>query len=281
MATKKRKSTKGKDHNWKKIIKKIKPVKKTSGGLKAVLYGKAGSGKTTLACTFPGPALILDVKEKGTDSVLDVKGLKVIQVDEWDEVQDVYWMLKKSDHPFKTVIWDTVSQVQDLYIIELLQESNRDVDNPGGWGTMTKKMWGEVSNKLKAEIVNWRDLDMNVVFIAHDRVFVPGGDDEERDESEEILPSVGPRVMPSVADVLNAAVGVIGNCFVRQHIKPRRKLKSGKIIKEKRRIEYCLRIGPNAIYATKMRKPRKIMLPDILVDPTYKSIVDLSEGKEE
>ena len=32
------------------------------------LYGRPGTGKTTIACTAPKPMLLVDIKDKGTDS---------------------------------------------------------------------------------------------------------------------------------------------------------------------------------------------------------------------
>ena len=65
-----------------------------------VFYGRAGSGKTTLAGSFPGPILVLDCKDDGDDSVSDVTGLKVMDI---TETQD---LVRKPD-------WSTwVSELQ-------------------------------------------------------------------------------------------------------------------------------------------------------------------------
>jgi hypothetical protein len=236
--------------------------------IKVVLYGKAGTGKTTLASTFPKPILLIDIGEKGTDSVRDVEDLKVIRVTNWEKIGMLYWYLKKEDHGFKTFVWDTVSQAQDLAIRKHMADHNKTGD-AGGWGVMSRKDWGSVSSMLKDEIRNWKDLpDMAAVFIAHDRIF---NMDEDEDE-DQIDPSVGPRLMPSVATVLNASVGLIGNTFIRENIRKARKLKSGKKLPERRKVEYCLRIGPHAYYTTKVRKPKDREVEPILVNPTYDDI---------
>lgn len=82
--------------------------------------------------------------------------------------------------------------------------------------------------------------------------------------------------MPSVVSTLNAAVGIIGNTFVRETI---REFKVGKRKIKKRKVEYCLRIGPHSMYITKIRKPKSIEVPPYLVDPDYDDIIDVMKGE--
>jgi hypothetical protein len=41
-----------------------------------------------------------------------------------------------------------------------------------------------------------------------------------------------------------------------------------------------MRIGPNPVYTTKVRKPKAITLPDTIENPTYKDVIDIIEGRE-
>ena len=257
------------------IAKKIKPVGKIQKPMRVALYGRAGSGKTTLACSFPKP-LLLDVNgEEGTDSVSDVKGLQVLPVQTWEDFEQLYWFLENGDHDFETVIVDTVTNLQELAIREVAS-ANKKKDADGGWGTMSKQMWGEVSSMLKTWITNFRNLpDLNVVFLAQERLF-NAGDESENDDGQ-IAPEVGPRMMPSVGSTLNAAVDLVGHCFIREEHK-RVKDKNGKV-KEVRNTQYCLRIGPHAYYTTKIRKPRDAEVPSFLIDATYDDLVELKNGE--
>lgn len=258
-----------------KLKNRIKPAGDYDPEMKLVLYGKAGTGKTTLAASFPKP-LLIDISERGSDSVRDIKGLDVIRVRDWQELEMTYWYLKKNDPEYETVIVDTVSYAQELVMRHVLEEKGVSVDSGelGKWGSMTKRDWGTIASTLKTFLTNLRDLDMNVVFIAHDRIFNAG---EEDDEADGITPSVGPRLMPSVASALNAAVSVIGNTFIRERFKL---VGEGKKQKEKRIVEYCLRLGPHSYYITKIRKPKSIEAPNVLVDPSYDDIRELMLGKE-
>lgn len=261
-----------KDPDYRAIIKDIIPVGDLDLEMKLVFYGKAGTGKTTLLSTFPKPILILDISEKGTDSIRDVKGVDVIRVRTWDQLDKAYWYLKQEGHKkYKTVGLDTVSGAQELAIKKVLEEKGLEPEEGklGGWGTMAKRDWGAVSSDLKSLIFNLRELPMNVVYIAHDRV---SKEEEDEDDNSAIAPSVGPRLMPSVASVLNAAVGVIGNTFIFEEV---RKIKLGKTTKTKHITGYGLRIGPHAYYTTKVRKPKSIIVPAVMKDPSYDKIKEL------
>lgn len=250
------------------VTDRIKPVTSLGLVLAALFYGKAGTGKTTVAATFPKPLLHLDVREKGTDSISDMKEVDSLSVEDWDQFEQVYWYLKSPENKYKTVVIDAVSQLQDFALIAALAENGKDENSP-----ISKRDFGVAAGRLKSWIINYRDLvdaGINVVFLAHDRT-----NEGEEGEDGELMPSVGPRMMPSVASVLTAAVKIIGNTFVKES---HEKLPSGKA---KRVVEYCMRVGPHAYYATKVRQPKGSYCPDILENPDYNAMVSLMKGELE
>lgn len=236
-----------------------------------VLYGRSGTGKTTLAGTFPQPILLLDVNDQGTDSVKDVKELDVLTIEDFDDLKVAYYWLKANPGKYKTVIIDTVSQLQNKAIQAI--KSNVPESKLGHWGTMTKADWGETASLLREWLENFRNLECYVIFIAQDRNF--GG---EEDDSSMIEPTVGPRLMPSVASALNANVHVVGHTFIRETIKevvdPKTKKKKDVV-----KVEYCLRIGPNSVYVTKVRKPKLVRVPAVIVDPTFDELMEAIKGE--
>lgn len=240
-----------------------------------VIYGRSGSGKTTLGGSFPGPILLLDCKDEGTDSVSDIKGIDVMEISEWEDFEHAYWWLVQNPGKYKTVIIDTVTQLQQIVVEEVgSKKAEKAGKAVGDWGTMTKGDWGDVASRLKTWITNFRDLPMEVLFIAQDRTFNVG---EDGDSDGMIDPEVGPRLSPSVMSHLCAAVSVIGNTFVRTHtVKTKIKGRT----REKEVTEYCLRLGPSASYITKFRKPKRIALPDFLIDPTYEEILETIKGEK-
>lgn len=254
-------------------IKRVQDVKHKNSW---AIYGRSGSGKTTFSGSFPQPILLLDIKDQGTKSVADIEDLDVWQINDWDEFEDAYWFLKTSkQHDYKTVVIDTITQCQQLCIIDVLTGKKKKTDRAGDWGTMSKRDWGDASAMLKEKVTSFRDLPMEVVFLAQERTTI---DEESEDNPDSVLiPEVGPAIMKSVASHLNASVSIIGHTFIREQI-VRKKL-NGKI-KEKHEIRYCLRIGPNPIYTTKVRKPKSIIVPLYVEDPTYEDIIDAIEGKD-
>jgi len=248
------------------VLAQIKPVTSLGLVLAALFYGKAGTGKTTIAATFPKPLLHLDIREKGTDSISDLKDVDTLSIESWDAFEQIYWYLVSKENKYKTVVIDAVSQLQDFALLAALEENGKDESAP-----ISKRDFGVAAGRLKTWIVNYRDLvdqGINVVFLAHDR-----STDTEDGEDGELTPSIGPRMMPSVASVLTAAVKIIGNTFIKESIE---KLSVGKV---KRTVTYCMRVGPHAYYTTKVRQPKGSFTPDVLEDPDYNDLVLLMKGE--
>lgn len=242
-------------------------------------YGRSGTGKTTLASTFPGDIILLDVRDEGTDSISDVAGVDVREIEDHDDMEEAYWWLKKNTGRYKTVVIDTVSQWQQLVVEEIAKSSKKKGKDKaaGDWGSMSQRAWGDVATRMKTWIINFRDLTKdgyNVVFIAQDRVFNAGDDEDSSDD--QISPEVGPALSPAIKGVLNAAVSVIGNTFVAAYT-VKKEVNGKKVSKEK--IEYRLRVGPSSVYTTKVRKPRGTKAPPFISDPTYEDIMEIITGE--
>jgi len=207
-----------------------------------------------------------------------------MEVEEWNDIEQVYWFLKKNPDKYKTVVIDTMSQLQGIAVEYVLENKGKDADSAGDWGTMTQREWGDVAAMMKPIITNFRDLPMDVVFIAQHRVFNVAVDEEGDPKTSLLAPEVGPQLMPSVMKHLNASVSVIGNTFIRTRteekvVTKKRGRRSKEEVQEVEHIEYCLRIGPNPVYTTKMRKSKGIALPDVIVDPDYDKILSAMKGK--
>ena len=245
----------------------ITPVGELPSFLAVMAYGRSGTGKTTFASTFPKPLLLLDVREKGTDSVANVDGIDVVTVDDWGQFEEVYWYLSEGKHKYKTVVIDQLTQLQDLAIAQAMKEDGKAEGDP-----ISQRNWGQGAGLMKTWIMNFRDLidkEINVVLLAHDRLS-EGSDESGTDQ--QIDPCVGARLMPSVASFVNGAVKMIGNTFIRETFD----LVNNKRV---RRVEYAMRIGPHAYFVTKTRSPYGIESPDIIVDPTYDKMKKILIGE--
>lgn len=256
-------------NKWEHLEAQIQPIGDLNDPMVALLYGRASTGKTVVGATFPKPLLIMDIKERGTESISRAKGIDVVQVSSHSQLEEFFWYLKQTDK-YRSVTIDHCGQWQQMVISELRTElAMKKTDN------FHKGQWGQVSGHLKEWMLNFRDLrdkGMNVCFVAHDRQF--GGEDTE---DNAIDPSIGPGLMPSVASFLNGAVSVIGNTFIRERFEKNPKLPG----KKTRIVEYCMRVGPHASYVTKIRKPidAETALPDIIVNPSYEKLIAIQKGE--
>lgn len=247
------------------------------------LYGLSGTGKTTLSASWPKPILYLNIRDNGTDSISDVEDIDVVDIDSSEELQEqILWCHKKANRGklvYKTVILDTMTQLQQILVEEMGEKKKlKKGKRPGDFGTFTMAEWGEIAGDLKSVIQDVRNLPVESVFICQQRQF--GASDEDDDGLEQVDPEVGPRLMPSVKDDLNASVSIIGNTFIRVQVTkekdPETKKKVRKITKQ-----YCLRVGPNSVYTTKIRKPKGIEAPDYIVDPTFRKLKKIMKGLED
>lgn len=130
--------------------------------IKAMLYGQAGMGKTTLALSMPAP-LLLDF-DNGVSRVNSshLDGVAVAQISSWGEALELF----QSDlKPFKTIVIDTAGKMMD-YIINYKcgtrQPSIRD--------------WGGINAEFNNFTRGLAALGKNVVYVAH-RDSTKDGDD--------------------------------------------------------------------------------------------------------
>ena len=250
------------------ILEKARPVQETASHLTCLFYGRSGTGKTTLASTFPKPMLLLDIQDQGTSSIRDVEEVDVLPIAQWEDLEGVYWALYGGKHKYKTVVIDTLSGLQSLAL-----EEYRNKEGLGENDTLSRRAWGDISGSLTRWVYAFRNLSLNVIFLAQDRVRRESEDDTGDDG--ELDPEVGPAVIPSVARTVCAAVNVIGNTYIKQKVFASKK-KPGTWVNK---TSYMLRIGPHPYYITKLRSPRSTIIPEALQDPSYITIYNLSIGE--
>ena len=139
---------------------------------------------------------------------------------------------------------------------------------------MTQQKWGTVTGTISALLANFRDLPgVNVVFLAQDRMTNLAGDNDDEDA---LIPEIGPAASPSIVKAITADASFVGYTYIRER---QERIKQGARIKRQRVTEYCLRTGPSSVFITKTRKPKGVIVPDTIVDPTYDSIVTAMRGE--
>jgi hypothetical protein len=247
------------------ILDKIQPVSELETNLVMLVYGRSGTGKTHFGSTFPRPCLFIDTNERGTETIANEDGIDVVRIEDWQEIEELLWALKDGME-YESIVIDQVTNLQDLGMYEVLRKQRKGRDE-----TFSQRNWGQLSGMLKQFITDFRDLAdrYNLLMIAHERIDEPGDE-----EDEHIEPNIGARVMPSVGTFLDGAVDAIGCTFIKERWETEDR-------EEVRHVDYCMRIGPHAFYSTKIRRPVSAgPIPELIVNPTYQKIKDLTTGKK-
>jgi phage nucleotide-binding protein len=106
-----------------------------SNGVKALVYGASGVGKTTLATTMPSAVIIS--AEGGLLSIKD-SNIPYIDVKNMDDLKQAYsWLLTPEGQSFDSVILDSLSEIGEVVLIH---EKSINKDGRAAYGEMTTQM---------------------------------------------------------------------------------------------------------------------------------------------
>lgn len=148
----------------------VGPVRERPKTINVLVYGEPGVGKTVLAGSADAvpemrPILHIDV-EGGTLSLVDTyPETNVVRVNTWDEMQAVYDELHSGRTPYKTVILDSVTEIQKFSMNEIMRKvvdenPDRDPDVP------SMREWGKSIEQIRRLVRAFRDLPMNSIVTA-------------------------------------------------------------------------------------------------------------------
>lgn len=134
--------------------------------LTMMVYGESKVGKSTFAVTAPYPRLMLDVEGghrflpisvKYWDPLRDEPPVAdgtwdtcVVVVNDYDTVLKAYQWLQAGKHQFKSLIIDSISELQV-----------KCMDNIAGTNQMQMQQWGELLRHMGAFLRDVRDLTMH------------------------------------------------------------------------------------------------------------------------
>jgi hypothetical protein len=233
--------------------------------LKALLYGKPKRGKTTLAATAPKP-IIIDCNEKGTISIRDVPDVKVFRVGIWSDIDLAKWYLYYGNHDRETAVIDTLTSLAHLCMQHVLGREGEDMDYAVA-ARIRRQDWGDVADLMRSIILDFRNLPMNVIFIAQEK---RGFSDDEEEDTAEIFPAIS----PAVRDTLTAAVDIIGRLTIKEV------LIKGKGGKKRKVWQRRLLIGDNDTAVTGERvSTLDSALPKTIKNPNLSKLIAAIKGE--
>jgi len=113
-----------------------------TNGIKALVYGAAGAGKTTLATTLPKPIII-----SAEGGLLSINGSNIpyLEVASLNDLGEAYEYVKRSD--FESVVLDSLSEIAEVVLIH-----EKSVNKDG------RAAYGEMAVQMTALIRAFRDL---------------------------------------------------------------------------------------------------------------------------
>lgn len=126
-----------------------------------LVYGESGTGKSTFASSFPEPILFLDMDD-GLASIR--KDIDALRIETWDDLYEASVALLTSDHPYKTVVVDSLNEAQRLAMKNVLEKFPDSRRPFGSQPSMTD--WGKLLSDLDDLVRGLKSLDCHVVFIA-------------------------------------------------------------------------------------------------------------------
>ena len=141
-----------------------------TGGVKMLVYGPAGYGKTMLAATLPNPILLsaesglLSLNQANQMRVIGAhQNIPVIKIEDVNDLTDAFEFVatSKEAEGFQSVVLDSVSEIAEV----VLNNAKRQVKDP-------RQAYGELAEKMTTLIRAFRDLpDKHVLFTAkQDRI---------------------------------------------------------------------------------------------------------------
>jgi len=177
----------------------VAPIKSTT-----LLYGAAGSGKSTFASTFPGPYYL--VPKISANEMRTLQGLgfdaNVVLLENHSEIYatsiELAQMVKAGKVPdCRTIVFDNLTSAQLMVEQELLERSGKKKLEWDDWNEFTR-LWKDV-------LIALHNVPVNVVWITHSEikeVKPKGGDYKPYDEGMPTLVGKSRRLFPSHADLI-------------------------------------------------------------------------------
>lgn len=170
------------------------PIKKSGGGIlsgaipvgelgedfiKVVIYGKNRTGKTTLACQFPKPLLLVSFEPSRTGGARSVTKVPDVHLLRIKSSKDAFQLAEEleRENQFRTVVLDTVTSYQDLILQEII---GRPVPEQLNWGEISQDQYRDRSSKTKEALRPFLALPCHTVALAQEKDHNPPKESRNR-----------------------------------------------------------------------------------------------------
>jgi len=135
---------------------------KSKPAVNICIYGEAKVGKSTF-CSSAKDVLVCDAEAGYRYMFSRDIDIPIASIENWDDMGQFYLEAKKPK--YKTIVIDPVDELLDKLM-------NKARLNPiyiqkGDKNAFTMKGWGFIKGKMKEMLKTFRDLEKNVIFVAH------------------------------------------------------------------------------------------------------------------
>lgn len=230
--------------------------------LNMLIYGDSSVGKTWLAGSASevasmAPVLFIDVEGGSLTLGSAFPSVDIVRITEWKELDDIYGELYSMKHQYKTVVIDSLTELQYFNMERIMAElvkkgrsSGKDVDPD----VPDQREWGISRSQIRRVVTAFRDLPMHTIFTALAKV-----EKSKRTGLETTLPSLPGKL----ANEIPALVDMVLYMYVKLvNDTTNRLLLTSRTEKE-------------------IAKDRSGSLPRVIPEPTMKMILDLATRNEE
>lgn len=160
------------------------------------LFGAPGVGKTVAACSAPGPIVAVSADRPGayrySRRAFPDKVINEARFTGSGTLRDVYAHVRDNQADIGTVILDPFGMIYD----EVVSENT----------TGSKPNWQKVNDVILGAVRNFRDLDVNLILVAHER--------REQDEANETEPKIYPQFGgPALVQKVMAELDIVARVF--------------------------------------------------------------------
>jgi len=126
--------------------------------VKFLVYGESGVGKTVFASTWQNP-VYLDI-DKGMSSV--TKQVYRLPIETWTDAQNAYMFLASEPHPFKTVVIDSLNELQFIAMRNVISSFSQ-IHRPYN-DLASQSDYGKMLDDFDKFVRALRGLPLNIVF---------------------------------------------------------------------------------------------------------------------
>lgn len=138
----------------------------------ATIVGTAGSGKTSLAATFPSPLVVRTQGEAiprdiPRDQMPDVLPEELLEA---DNLWAVLKALREDEHTYKTLVLDSVTGLEQLFVTDILKQDPkaRGINQAlGGYGAGPAAVMAQHMRVRRMVEALRKERGMHTVFLAH------------------------------------------------------------------------------------------------------------------